>query len=287
MLNYPSELKKIDPKLAARSFANIARLFTCKKCFMVSFNTYICPDSKCEAIICEDCKLEDRCKCNEKIEKLKGDVKEIFDLINFKCLNQSKGCTSIIRMKNFNSHLIECNKKFIQQNYIYNPAPIIRNGPNINNQPNYGMTQNNPTVVFENHTKNYSGDYKLESILNQKTYRTNYSDDDSDESSSSPIDKSIKKLSSHQLESLDKETLKNLLQSKGLPYYGNKSDMVERLMTHLKPKNKRVTDKKLLKLFKKGELELLLNDELEEILEIRGLKKGGNKDEKIRNLKEF
>jgi hypothetical protein len=281
MMSAPNTgFKKIDPKLAGKGFKNISRVFVCQKCFMIPVFPYQCINENCEKFTCSECIVGNQ-KCNSchgNMSRVLKKVKKVLNLIKFKCPNSSKGCTSIECLKRLKQHVLQCettidgnkNRNINDNEYLkyekllnqktqrkekfpnMNDTPEIYNPPNLQNNNISSLNSIFPKPKKAKVTLKKMG---VDETMKMTIYQNN-----------------------------TKEELRCLLENYGLPISGNKEELLDRLLNN---RTKNFTDEQLKRMVQRNTLEILLNDELEQILKKRYLKKGGNKDEKIKNLMRY
>jgi hypothetical protein len=104
---YSDNITSIDINLTDKFNEPVARAFACNVCKQIPINAVNCKNKSCAKIFCEEC-VKSRCpKCLEKdtISELGGNLKEILQLIKFKCPYYEDGCAVSMGHKKFFDHV--------------------------------------------------------------------------------------------------------------------------------------------------------------------------------------
>ena len=267
-------MSSIDTNLVAKRYKNIARAFVCEKCHKVSLNPLQCANKICGKITCKECVVNSNEACISCYGVLSPIIKNmelILGLIKFKC---SKACTALFEGKEYIQHINSCRPK---------PKEQVITKPVVPDLEDYYLLMNKQKRS-EDEDEFEDESYSDSSIADEKTFVSSLKTADL------MNDKVLKKLKASDLECLDKTQLKVIVESRGLPVSGNKEELIARIITYkslAKTKIKKFTDKKLEKMIINNTIKDLKNEELEDILMARDLKKGGNKDEKTQTLLKY
>jgi hypothetical protein len=95
----------------------------------------------------------------------------------------------------------------------------------------------------------------------------------------------IKNVTRKELEAIRNENLKYILSIRGLPQYGCKAELIDRIMNYKNDLSKE--DEKLRNLNDPNSLYDKTNEDLEELLLFRALRLGKNKSDKVEILKKY
>lgn len=289
-----NEITKIDSKLAARSFETVAKAFMCGECKKIPLKPLQCKGVECHQIYCEEC-VKDKClECGDKNlygSYLTGNLKEILQLINFKCPNSDKGCPNkIISFKIFKDH-VESTCRFSVLNLTKDK---------LKEELKFLESQKRKAKVSE---PIFDSIYKTEKQKNEFSQKRSRPYDlkqdglDSDDSDGffDLSDKKLKKiltddenLRGFYFEDLENKFLSWILKSRKLPYSGNKDTLIDRIQDYLRSTEAAsYTDNILRKKIADDSIQEVTNDVLSEILRKRNLKTSGNKKELIKNLTNY
>lgn len=174
-----------------------------------------------------------------------------------------------------------------QRNYLYESDLANKNSSLLNYKTKREEDNLNLYSFDDQFYSNNFNIAKKTSNSQNNNYQKNTTchDDDPTRKSNLKNNKFLENKTRKDFESYLNETLKFICEHRGLPQYGNKEELVTRIMEYKKDLKRE--DTKLRNLIEKRKLEDMLNDDLDDLLLFRGLKYGTNKSEKIKTLKDY
>jgi hypothetical protein len=100
-----------------------AKMFICDICHQLPLTPYQCGNKDCKQIFCLKCYhgTGSFCHSNYEIEHLNFKLQAIFDNLEFRCQNYSKGCKEKININNYEEHYSSCvNDKLLEEfNFLF------------------------------------------------------------------------------------------------------------------------------------------------------------------------
>lgn len=237
------EWKSISLDLADKFNETIAKAFLCIKCKEIPINAVNCKNKSYAKIFCQECVKSTCPKCHEKdsVSELGGNLKEILQLIKFKCFFSDNGCSVSVSHKKFLDHVID-NCKFKKRQRDDSFDDDDRFGSNIKHFVNpyeWEARRDSQISVMDFNGLNLE---ELKMILEYRKLPTQGSRKDLiyklqcyfNETTSYFTDEKISKmLLNNSIENLSKSDLFYLLVARDLKTSGNKQDNINNLKEYI------------------------------------------------------
>ena len=254
-------ITNIEPKLADKFNEPIARVFACSKCNKIPLSPVQCKNPTCGKIFCgEECTKSSCTLCYERdsIKDLEGNLKEIMQLIYFKCPNILLGCSKIMFYKDFKIH-VEKECRYSQKKVL--PEKI---------NPNEFLSEKRVRYIENGDDEEYVKPYTKSKIkiIDENSYMHDHV------------------ISSANFNDLDVSYLKMILEHRKLSIAGSKKELINRIEKYFNS-TEYFTNSKLRMMLLDGSIEDLSKTNLFCLLIARDLKTGGNKQQQILTLKSY
>jgi hypothetical protein len=237
------DIKSITLSLTDKFNEPIAKAFMCTNCKEIPLDAVHCKNKFCAKIYCQECVKTTCPKCSEKnsISELSGNLKEILQLIKFKCPFSDNGCAVSVGHKKFLDHVTD-NCKFKKRPREDSFDDDIKPGKKIRyhiNPYDWETRKDSQISVLD---FNKLDNEELKIILEYRNLPTQGTKKDLiykihcyfNETTSYFTDEKIRKmLLNRTIENLSKSDLFYLLIARGLKTSGNKQDNIDNLKEYI------------------------------------------------------